>query len=228
MHLRSHVQFIYEQTYLLFPINDTLRAFTESLDVFESSYWEFNKEGYIIEHGYLLPDEDSLFRIEKFTEKYPHGLKQMIRCFSDEDTVDFFVNTITADDTIFNKIYFSDSTLYRSEISIIDKYGREIANTLVKPALPKISTNYNSNGFETEKVFEKPSFWNGQTRTTFKYKDANLESELNFYENGEIIEYNYHYSFDINGNWIVRTEYLDDKIISVKIRILKYFQGNNR
>jgi hypothetical protein len=50
----------------------------------------------------------------------------MIHWFSDTDTMNFFENTIIREDTVFKKIYFSDSTLYWSEISIQDKTGRVI------------------------------------------------------------------------------------------------------
>nr|NQU89331.1 hypothetical protein [Bacteroidota bacterium] len=106
LQLKKDIQFIFEQTYLLHPINDSVRKFNESVDYSESDYWIFNQGGYIVEHGHLITCEDSLCLIEKYSKEYPHHLKQMIHYFSDIDTMTFFDITFSREDTTFKKNIF--------------------------------------------------------------------------------------------------------------------------
>lgn len=222
MQLKENIQFVFEQTFELFPINDYKKQFIQSINYSESEYWEFNQTGYIIEHGRLTAQEDSIFHIQRYTKDYPHNLEQMIPWFSDIDTMNLFVNTKSNEDTIFKKIYFSDSTLYWYEISIKDKRGRVIEWILEKPPLPKESRRYYSNGLVKEINFYKSYY--GLTKITYKYKDLNLKTEILFYKNGDSSEYNYTYTFDKNTNWISQTEYFNGEPSRIKIRTLKYFE----
>jgi len=222
MQLKKNIQFVFEQTFELFPINDYEKQFVESIDYSESEYWEFNQTGYIIEHGRLIAQEDSIFHIQKYTKDYPHNLEQMIRWFSDVDTMNLFVNTKSSEDTTFKKIYFSDSTLYWSEISIKDKRGSVIEWFLEKPPLPRENRLYYSNGLIKEKIIYKSHF--GLTKVVYKYKDLNLISKTHFYKNGDSFEHNYTYTFDKNMNWISQVDFFNGEPSRIKIRILKYFE----
>jgi hypothetical protein len=192
MQLKKDIQFIFEQNFELFPNNDSGIKFIESVDYAESEYWEFNQAGYIIEHGRLISPEDSIFRVKKYSKKYPHNLKQMIHWFSDTDTMNFFENTIIREDTVFKKIYFSDSTLYWSEISIQDKTGRVIEWILERPTAPKVTRNYYANGLVKEEKFTDPNC--SFTKITYKYNASNIKTKMTLFEkNGDSSEFKYEY-----------------------------------
>jgi len=121
------------------------------------------------------------------------------------------------------KIYFSDSTLYRSEISIKDKKGRVIEWISECPPQPKVSTSYYSSGLIKEEFFPQPIY--GLSKTVYKYDELNLKTEIHYYENNRTsTEFKYEYSYDKNMNWISQTMYLNREPILIKIRTIKYFE----
>jgi len=221
MQLGHYVEFVFEQTYEIFPINDTLRKFTETIEYSESDYWKFNQAGFIIEHGYLLTCEDSSYRIKKYSNELPYNLEQMIRYFKDIDTMYFFENTISKGDTIFKYMYFADSTLYKSEIKVIDKIGRETDYILQFPPRPKVHFTYYTNGLVKEKIFSEPMIL--LDRIKFEYNEQNLIAEEIYYDNDKVsLKIKYEYSYDKNKNWITRTEYFDKVPVQIKVRNIKY------
>jgi len=124
----------------------------------------------------------------------------MICWFGCVDTMNFFERTIFKDDTIFKKIYFSDSTVYLSEISIKDIAGNTIEHTQEIQRTPKVSSIYYSNGLVKEEIFAKPGF--SPSRIVYKYKDSNFKTETHFYKNGDATEPGYENTFDKSMNWI--------------------------
>jgi len=224
MQLNDNVHFIYERTFILVPINDTLRTFTETISFSESDYWEFNIDGYIIEHGHLITSEDSSFRIEKFSNDYPHGLVQSIGIFSGLDTMYFFDNTVSKGDTTFKKTYFANSRLFRSEIIIKDKSGREIEKQLeYPPGSTKQIKSYYSSGLIKEIKYSASPF--DLSRVVYKYNDLNkITNEVLYNKDNKVLsECKYEYSYDKNNNWINRTEYYNKVPIEIKVRTIKYF-----
>jgi len=223
MQLRDNVEFVFEQTYELYPINDSVRKLSETIDFYESDYWKFNQAGFIIEHGHLITCEDSLYRIERYSKEHPHELEQMIRFFSDIDTVTFYEQTNSTIDTVYKKIYFSDSTLYRSEIQVFDKLGREINYFLEYPPSLKIIKSYYSSGLIKESYYSDNL--NRVTKTKYEHNDKGLKTKETYFENDQVImELNYDYTLDKNNNWITCTEYYNNEPVQIKVRNIKYYK----
>ncbi len=113
MHLQGNVSKIIEWSYLPYMTDDTLVAGKQDFpDLQKVAYWVFNDSGYIMETGYMLPDEDSLFRIFHYSQNWPYLLEYTINEMQKEkakmgnDTVNYTVIRENKKDTLFQKTYF--------------------------------------------------------------------------------------------------------------------------
>lgn len=227
MHLKGKVELVFEQTLCLYPIEHSGRKLNETINHLESDYWKFTQTGNIIEHGHLIASEDSLYHIENYSILPPHGLEQMIHCFSDVDTA-FFYEIITCKlDTTYKKVFFADSTLFRSEIHINDKLGREVESIIEFPPSIDIKKSYYPTGLIKEEIISNSL--TGINKIKYEYNEQNFKTKEIFYVNNIISsKSDFEYTLDRNKNWITQTEYVNEEPVQIKIRNIKYYKNDNR
>lgn len=146
MQLKGEVQFIFEKTLTLFSLEDTLEYFKTSIHNTESEFWKFDDVGNIIEHGRIIPDENSVLNVYKYSNESSKKLTIITSKLDEIDSLVFYGNSFSQNDTLFSNLYFPDSTLYNSKKIVIDKYGREIYRHQTLPPMTPIIINYYSNG----------------------------------------------------------------------------------
>lgn len=222
MLLKGSVQLLVENTYFLIPLGDSSGYTFDNTILFdESEYWNFNKEGYIIERGSLVVSEDSLYKVEQYSQSKPYSLKKYYDGNNYGDTLKFFEIYSQIGDTIIENIYFSDSTLYRRTKTIYDIYGREIFRFQTLPKSTPFYYTYSKNGLIEQNTLPEFPHWG---KTVYNYNDFNfICKEVSYKDDKIMMSIEYDYTYDGEGNWISCTVYYNNSPIAIKIRNIKYY-----
>jgi len=243
MLIKGDVNEIIEYSYKSYPWRDTL--FCDRQDIIHCDhieYWIFNKDGIIIETGYMFsPDEKSVFTTSHFPESYSesynyysvHEFDQFTNGDEKLDSTRYKVKKITQNDTLYQITYFEhplsfdqpycEDSVRLFKKAVLDKYGRKTYEEIgIDDVAESHNYEYMNNGLIKRK--KQKSFWSsGYNESKYKYNrfgqiksEEHLSKDFNY-----IIKFEYFY--DSQDNWINQVGFDQGKPDSYKIRAIKYF-----
>lgn len=185
------------------------RSYNAKGKIYYKSQFKYNANGKLIEKTSYAND-DTFDGKETYTYNDSGFVSKMIH----ENTTKLMVKGFLPDS--YYKTYQYDEKGNKIE----EEHGSSSNNEITKA-----TWKYDDKRREIEANAYKP---NGKLdyRTTWKYDDHGNQNEMNDYKsNGSLRNhYIFKYDYDTNGNWIKRTEFLNNKPTFITIREITYFE----